>query len=125
MDVLRVCFGAALVFSYPVIVYEARHGIEKLIFPSAEFSWTRHVVLNVILVTVTCVVGILVPKIDTVFGLVGSTTSPTIVFILPAVFYLQVQDGPWFTAKNALPLLLLTIGVVLIPVALYAWAVEL
>lgn len=95
MDVLRVGFGIALIFSYPVIIYEAREGIVHLFFRDSPHAHTPrfHFVLNLVMVSFTCLIGILVPQIDTIFGIVGSTATPMIVFILPAALWLKVRPA--------------------------------
>lgn len=149
MDVLRVGFGLALIFSFPVIIYEAREGIVHLFFQNSPAAHTSrfHFLLNLAMVSFACLIGILVPQIDTIFGIVGSTATPMIVFILPAALWLQVRpcrgytqtartrrsltrplqaqrlDGdPIMNWDNATPWMLLIFGLVLIPVALYSWA---
>lgn len=96
MDVLRVGFGLALIFSFPVIIYEAREGIVHLFFQHSPSAHTPrfHFLLNLAMVSFACLIGILVPQIDTIFGIVGSTATPMIVFILPAALWLQVRSQP-------------------------------
>ena len=47
--------------------------------------------MNLSLIGHCTAVTLLVTDVDVVFGLVGSTMSPLILFILPALFYLKLQ----------------------------------
>lgn len=122
MDLLRAGFGVALVFSYPVIVYEARHSLDDLLFPGCPQTTARHVALNVGLVAVTCTLGIVLPKIEVVFSLVGSTCSPIVVFILPALFYLKASPAPAASTEKVPAWLVLAYGVLCIPISVGTWA---
>ena len=93
MDALRVGFGFALIFSYPVVVWEARHGLELQIFGHGKaFSLRRHFLLNLGIVGGSLVTGMAVPTVLVPLGLVGSTCSPLIVFILPALIFLSMKE---------------------------------
>ena len=103
MDALRVGFGFALIFSYPVVVWEARHGLELQIFGHGKaFSWRRHFLLNVGIVGGSLLVGIAVPTVIIPLGLVGSTCSPLIVFILPAQIFLHMKRNRMLEKDPAL-----------------------
>eukprot|EP00937_MAST-01D_sp_MAST-1D-sp2_P006439 g6439.t1 len=92
MDVVRVGFGFAIIFSYPVVVWEARHGLELQLFGhGAPFVMRRFVLLNVCIVGGTLIVGMFLPTIGIPLGLIGSTCSPLIVFILPTLIFLAMD----------------------------------
>mmetsp|Transcript_3971 Transcript_3971/g.7613 ORF Transcript_3971/g.7613 Transcript_3971/m.7613 type:complete len:253 (+) Transcript_3971:215-973(+) len=90
MDIVRAGFGFSFVLSYPLMAWEARESLHFLLWgPSVPHSTWRQFVLNVLVIAFTASLGIEVRGIDTVFGAIGSTTSPMIVFVLPAVFYIK------------------------------------
>lgn len=125
MDVVRVGFGIALIFSYPVVVWEARRNLTTLIFGDMPYSFTRNFIMNLGIVAITTTVGVVAPGVESVLGVVGSTCSPMMMFVCPAAFYLRAEDGAW-TAPHKLPALgLLIYGCVLIPVCTTVWAINL
>eukprot|EP00658_Telonema_sp_P-2_P030964 TRINITY_DN23283_c0_g1_i4.p1 TRINITY_DN23283_c0_g1~~TRINITY_DN23283_c0_g1_i4.p1 ORF type:complete len:493 (+),score=126.19 TRINITY_DN23283_c0_g1_i4:254-1732(+) len=122
MDVLRVGYGISLIFSYPIMLFELRHSIEKLAFGDEPYSFKRHLLINLAIIVPCTIVAIFVESVGTVFGLVGSTTSPTIVFILPSLFYLKLrEDGKMRSVAKVL----LVLGVLMIPICVVMWGINL
>jgi amino acid permease len=136
MDALRVGFGFALIFSYPVVVWEARHGLELQIFGHGKaFSWRRHFLLNLGIVGSSLVLGVAVPSVVVPLGLVGSTCSPLIVFILPAQIFLHMKRNRMLEKDPALSpeeldalerkaTAMLWVGYVLIPLCSATWLLD-
>ena len=91
MDILRVGFGLSICLSYPLMVWEARHNLDVLFFGHRPYTFKRHLGLNIGIVSVAAAVGIYISGIASVLSLVGSTCSPCMVYILPALFYLKVR----------------------------------
>jgi len=79
LDVLRVGFGLAMVFSYPIIVWEARSNIDRLLFGRKAYSFKRYLFLNVCIIGTTTAIGISAKNIKTVLGIIGATCSPIMV----------------------------------------------
>ncbi|XP_023616715.1 sodium-coupled neutral amino acid transporter 5 [Myotis lucifugus] len=69
---------------------QIRRALQQLLFPSKAFSWLRHVAIAVILLILVNVLVIYVPTIRDIFGVIGSTSAPSLIFILPSVFYLRI-----------------------------------
>jgi amino acid permease len=124
MDIVRVGFGLSFTFSYPIILFEARHNLDMLVFGDQPYSFKRYLCWNIGIVSLTLTVGILAPGIDVVLGLVGSTCSPMMVFVLPALFYLYSDEDPWSTGRKIPATMLLCWGVVLIPTCTAIWAMS-
>lgn len=120
MDILRVGYGVSLILSYPVMLFELRHVLEKYaVGEDQPYSMRRHLAINTCVIALCTFVAIKVKSVGTMFGLIGSTTSPAIVFILPAFFYLKLRpDGQ----MRPFAWILGTIGIALIPLCLYSWA---
>ena len=139
MDVLRLGFGFALIFSYPIVVWEARHMLVQECSHCLAtnddaasdgedagigdtHTWLPHVLLNVCIVGCTTVLGVLMPSVLEPLHFIGATCSPLIVFILPALIFRKLeQDGSTpankFRRQQHLAGAMLVFGVVLIPVA--------
>jgi len=136
MDVVRVGFGIALVFSYPVVVYEARRNLgflccSKRMNPQTHsLGVVDNFILNLCIVGGTAAVGIGVgiateSALSYVIDLVGSTCSPTMVFILPALFFLKATKNlSGFGCERAIAYVLVTFGAILIPVCVVLWVLN-
>eukprot|EP00939_MAST-03C_sp_MAST-3C-sp1_P005453 g5453.t1 len=131
MDIVSVGFGFAIVFSYPVVVWEARRNIQHLVFGKKHFSFGRYVALNAVIVTTTGIIGVLAHKVDTVLGIVGSTCSPMMIYVLPPLLFLEARKfmnpaellESSADARGAYGLLIL--GIVLIPLCVTLWVLGL
>lgn len=136
IDVVRVGFGLALIFSYPVVVFEARRNLgflccsRRLDKLTGLLSTMDNFFLNLAIVGGTAAVGIGIPfvtttALDFVIDFVGSTCSPTMVFILPALFFLKATHGKKpldkYGCDRTVAYLLLIFGCLLVPVCLVLW----
>lgn len=91
MDVVRVGLSFALIFSYPVLVFEMRHIMTTLVWGHQPYSLNRTVIMNLCILVPSTIVAIVAGKaVGTVFDIVGATTAIMIVFILPSMFYLKL-----------------------------------
>lgn len=124
MDVARVGFGLSFILSFPLMVWEARHNLDTLIFGRRKFGWRRHFMVTLFVVGVSCTIGIVSPNIQIVLELVGSTCSPIMVYILPGLFFLKAAPGPACSREKAPALGLLALGCTLVPVCLFMWVLR-
>lgn len=130
VDIISVGFGLAIIFSYPVVVWEARRNIQHLVFGDKEFSFDKYVMLNLVIVSITATVGILAAQIEVVLGLVGSTCSPMMIYVLPPLLYLKSREFvkpselPEYKKRDAGAYLLLVFGLSVIPLCIVVWALE-
>lgn len=122
MDIARAGFGCSFILSFPLMVWEARHNLDTLIFGERPYDFKRNFCMTLFVVGVSAIIGIKSPSIEIVLELVGSTCSPTMVYILPGMFFLKAQkEGPLLSRRNLPAILLVTLGCVLIPLCLYVW----
>ena len=122
MDVVRTGFGISCVLSFPLMVWEARHNLDILLFGNRPYAFWRNFGLNLGILVICGSIGMSVKKLDVVLGFIGSTCSPIMVFILPALFYLVPQEQKWTNFPR--PFFLLIWGIALIPCCLAMWAME-
>lgn len=87
---VRLAVLLAVTLTVPVVLFPIRRALQQLLFPSKAFSWPRHVAIAVILLILVNVLVIYVPTIRDIFGVIGSTSAPSLIFILPSVFYLRI-----------------------------------
>ena len=146
IDILRIGVTFSVVFAFPIIVWEARHGLEQQIFGHQPFHFWRNFGLNATILAFALILGCIIPAsgLNIPLGLIGSTASPLIVFILPALCHRELVKmeregsgqvfGPnaishvnQYAGKTYEVLAEVTLwsGVVLIPVCLGVWAWQL
>ncbi|XP_017205119.1 sodium-coupled neutral amino acid transporter 5 isoform X3 [Oryctolagus cuniculus] len=87
---VRLAVLVAVTLTVPVVLFPIRRALQQLLFPSKAFSWLRHVAIALILLVLVNVLVICVPTIRDIFGVIGSTSAPSLIFILPSIFYLRI-----------------------------------
>lgn len=87
---VRLAVLLAVTLTVPIVLFPIRRALQQLIFPSKAFSWPRHVAIALIILVLVNVLVICVPTIKDIFGVIGSTSAPSLIFILPSVFYLRI-----------------------------------
>ncbi|MBN3307727.1 S38A6 protein, partial [Amia calva] len=87
---VRLAILLAVLLTVPLIHFPARKAVVLLLHPGRPFSWLLHCLVTLALVTVVLLLAIYVPDIQSVFGVVGSTTSTCLLFVFPGLFYLRI-----------------------------------
>ncbi|KAL1021326.1 hypothetical protein UPYG_G00011820 [Umbra pygmaea] len=87
---VRVAVLVAVTLTVPVVLFPIRRAILQLLFPEKTFHWARHITIAVCLLVVVNVLVIVVPNIRDIFGIIGATTAPSLIFILPGLFYIRI-----------------------------------
>jgi len=102
--------AVTIVMAFPLIVHPCRASIENVCtgyIPSNRFS---HAAWTILISGGAIFLSLFVPHLDTVFQLVGGTTSAFICFVLPALFALKMglyTGDPW---RRALLVLVAVMG---------------
>ncbi|XP_061591572.1 sodium-coupled neutral amino acid transporter 3-like isoform X2 [Cololabis saira] len=87
---VRLAVLVAVTLTVPVVLFPIRRALLQLLFPGKPFHWLRHVLIALCLLFAVNVFVILVPNIRDIFGITGATTAPTLIFILPGLFYIRI-----------------------------------
>ncbi|XP_059478045.1 putative sodium-coupled neutral amino acid transporter 10 isoform X2 [Neocloeon triangulifer] len=103
-DVMKLGFVLSLACSFPLVIFPCRASLYSLLFKRVS-SWhpevvsgpthipeTRFKCLTLFLVTVSLLVGLLLPNIELVLGLVGSTIGTIICLLLPALMFTRMAQ---------------------------------
>ncbi|XP_043542006.1 sodium-coupled neutral amino acid transporter 5-like [Chiloscyllium plagiosum] len=69
---------------------QIRRALQQLLFPRKAFHWVRHTGIAVVLLICVNLLVIFVPNIRDIFGVIGATTAPSLIFILPGMFYVRI-----------------------------------
>src|SRR5690606_20731782 len=80
-----------LVFSYPLMHYAARNSIESGFFYDSKFTWTRWVGETVAICGLCYLLGLLVPRIEIIFGVTGATAGVLVFYVFPTMLYAKVH----------------------------------
>ncbi|XP_047246158.1 sodium-coupled neutral amino acid transporter 2-like isoform X2 [Girardinichthys multiradiatus] len=88
--VVRLAVLAAVTLTVPVVLFPIRTSVNHLLCPTKDFSWIRHIIIAVVLLVGTNTLVIFVPTIRDIFGFIGSSAAPVVIFILPSAFYIKL-----------------------------------
>uniref|UniRef100_A0A6Q2X9D7 Amino acid transporter transmembrane domain-containing protein n=1 Tax=Esox lucius TaxID=8010 RepID=A0A6Q2X9D7_ESOLU len=105
---VRLAVLVAVTLTVPVVLFPIRRALLQLLFPEKPFHWARHVTIAMCLLVVVNLLVIFVPTIHVIFNLslhlfsapslnvsffaphTGSTSAPSLIFILPGIFYIRI-----------------------------------
>ncbi|XP_052418625.1 sodium-coupled neutral amino acid transporter 5 [Carassius gibelio] len=93
-DTLMLCVRLAVLIAVtltvPVVLFPIRRAVLQLLFPDKPFHWVRHISITVCLLFLVNLLVIFVPNIRDIFGFIGATSAPSLIFILPGIFYIYI-----------------------------------
>ncbi|XP_077386215.1 sodium-coupled neutral amino acid transporter 3-like isoform X2 [Festucalex cinctus] len=87
---VRVAVLTAVTLTVPIVLFPVRRAIQQMLFPTKAFSWLRHIAIALILLMLINMLVIFAPNILGIFGIIGATSAPCLIFIFPAVFYIRI-----------------------------------
>ncbi|KAM3617498.1 uncharacterized protein V6R79_007052 [Siganus canaliculatus] len=94
LDVLVLCVRLAVLvavtLTVPVVLFPIRRALLQILFPDKPFSWYIHGGIAFCLIFLVNLLVIFVPSIRDIFGLIGATSAPSLIFILPGIFYVRI-----------------------------------
>ncbi|XP_033825114.1 sodium-coupled neutral amino acid transporter 3-like [Periophthalmus magnuspinnatus] len=94
LDVLILCVRlavlAAVTLTVPVVLFPIRRAVQQILFPDKPFHWARHILIACSLIFLVNLLVIFVPSIRDIFGIIGATSAPSLIFILPGIFYIRI-----------------------------------
>ncbi|PIO31762.1 hypothetical protein AB205_0121030 [Aquarana catesbeiana] len=87
---VRVAVLVAVTLTVPVVLFPIRRAIQQLVCPGQDFRWWRHILIAVCLLFLVNLLVIFIPNIKDIFGVIGATSAPSLIFILPSIFYIRI-----------------------------------
>ncbi|KAM8868627.1 sodium-coupled neutral amino acid transporter 3 isoform 1-T2 [Synchiropus picturatus] len=87
---VRVAVLTAVTLTVPIVLFPVRRAIQQMLFPTKAFSWLRHIAIALVLLTFINMLVIFAPNILGIFGIIGATSAPCLIFIFPAIFYIRI-----------------------------------
>uniref|UniRef100_A0A8C9WQ95 Solute carrier family 38 member 5b n=1 Tax=Scleropages formosus TaxID=113540 RepID=A0A8C9WQ95_SCLFO len=104
LDTLILCVRLAVLMAVtltvPVVLFPIRRALLQLLFPKKPFHWVRHTSIAVCLLFIVNLFVIFVPNIRDIFGIIGATTAPSVIFILPGLFYIRIIKDKPMTSRS-------------------------
>uniref|UniRef100_A0A668A864 Solute carrier family 38 member 5 n=1 Tax=Myripristis murdjan TaxID=586833 RepID=A0A668A864_9TELE len=87
---VRLAVLVAVTLTVPVVLFPIRRAVLQILFPEKPFHWARHISIAICLIFIVNLLVIFVPSIRDIFGLIGATSAPSLIFILPGIFYIRI-----------------------------------
>ncbi|CAB1336486.1 unnamed protein product [Coregonus sp. 'balchen'] len=87
---VRMAVLVAVTLTVPVVLFPIRRALLQLLFPEKPFHWAHHISIAVCLLIIVNLLVIFVPTIRDIFGVIGATSAPSLIFILPGIFYIRI-----------------------------------
>ncbi|XP_071981114.1 sodium-coupled neutral amino acid transporter 5 [Engystomops pustulosus] len=112
---VRLAVLVAVTLTVPVVLFPIRRAIQQLLCPGQDFRWWRHILIAVCLLITVNLLVIFIPNIKDIFGVIGSTSAPSLIFILPSIFYIRIvpkEKEPLFSRTKIQAALFATLGFV-------------
>ncbi|XP_055724068.1 sodium-coupled neutral amino acid transporter 3-like isoform X3 [Salvelinus fontinalis] len=87
---VRLAVLTAVTLTVPIVLFPVRRALDQMFFASKSFNWLRHVAIALILLSFINMLVIFAPNILGIFGIIGATSAPCLIFIFPAIFYIRI-----------------------------------
>ena len=103
IQTIRLAFGISVAVSFPLIVFPCRTAIHSLMFKNPGYNTpldmtsvnyippNRSNGITLAIISVTLVLGIMIPDIETVLGIVGSTIGNLVCILLPTLIFVKLN----------------------------------
>nr|XP_049706540.1 putative sodium-coupled neutral amino acid transporter 10 isoform X1 [Helicoverpa armigera] len=128
-DVIKLGFVMSLAFSFPLIIFPCRASLYSFLYKKVHSSHHDHIInhsipettfrcITVGIVGVALFISLLIPNIELVLGLVGSTIGVLICVVFPAACFLNVTYKN--TNERVLAKGVLVLGLVIMVLGTYA-----
>ncbi|KAK4877049.1 hypothetical protein RN001_009555 [Aquatica leii] len=127
-DLMKIGFVLSLAFSFPLIIFPCRASLNSLL--CRHYSYTLHdgtdkyipesrfKGLTFLIVLISLMVGLMIPSIELVLGLLGSTIGIMVCVLFPATCFICVSTKN--TNERILAQIMLFIGVLTMVLGTYA-----
>ncbi|XP_012512987.1 PREDICTED: sodium-coupled neutral amino acid transporter 3 [Propithecus coquereli] len=118
---VRVAVLTAVTLTVPIVLFPVRRAIQQMLFQNQEFSWLRHIIIAICLLACINLLVIFAPNILGIFGVIGATSAPCLIFIFPAIFYFRIvptEKEPVRSTPKILALCFAVLGLLLMTMSL-------
>ncbi|XP_055549455.1 putative sodium-coupled neutral amino acid transporter 10 [Wyeomyia smithii] len=123
-DIIKIGFVLSVAFSFPLAIFPCRVSLYSLLYKRA-YSDTHYYIpeskfrpLTLAIVGAALCLGLMVPSIEVVIGLVGSTIGVAICIIIPAACYMHICKTN--IAEKQLAQVMIALGLLIMILGTYA-----
>ncbi|XP_047364553.1 putative sodium-coupled neutral amino acid transporter 10 [Vespa velutina] len=125
-EMIKMGFFFSVAFSFPLVIFPCRASLNSLLFrrvythePSMNYMpEARFRCLTIAIVFFSSITGILMPNIEFVLGLVGSTIGVMICLMFPAAFFISISSK--HTNERLLAQVIIFVGIWIMILGTYA-----
>nr|CAD7426981.1 unnamed protein product [Timema monikensis] len=127
-DVIKLGFVLSVAVSFPLVIFPCRASLYSLLFRRVQMPHhegvstyipeARFKCITVFIISCSLVIGLLIPNIELVLGLVGSTIGVLICVMFPAVVFIRVSTKS--TNDRHMAQVILLVGVLILVLGTYA-----
>ena len=105
IQIARVGVTLTVTFSFPVLAYPLRLSFDRIFFASwmkpemlerHPWSLIRFIIEGFFIVLGALVLGILLPKVENVFDVVGASCSTLVSMVFPQLIFFRLCPGEWY-----------------------------
>ncbi|XP_001600642.1 putative sodium-coupled neutral amino acid transporter 10 [Nasonia vitripennis] len=131
-EIIKIGFVLSVAFSFPLVIFPCRASLNSLLFrrgyahetTTSYITEARFRCLTTFIVIIALTIGVLIPNIELVLGIVGSTIGVIICLIFPAAFFISINTKN--TNERLLAQILVFTGVWIMILGTYAnlYAIE-
>ncbi|XP_055637472.1 putative sodium-coupled neutral amino acid transporter 10 [Toxorhynchites rutilus septentrionalis] len=95
-DIIKIGFVLSVAFSFPLAIFPCRVSLYSLLYKRSHSDTHFYIPeskfrpLTLLIVGAALILGLLIPSIEVVIGLVGSTIGVAICIIIPAACYMHI-----------------------------------
>jgi len=116
MNVSRLLFSITILLTYPIECFVCREVLQHIFWgkmedQDVEQSRKRHVVMTLVLVLATYALSLVTDCLGIVLEINGLVAAIPLAFIIPALCYMKLEEGPLLSQKKGPALLLALFGI--------------
>ncbi|KAM3960715.1 uncharacterized protein ACR2FA_005152 [Aphomia sociella] len=128
-DVIKLGFVMSVAFSFPLIIFPCRASLYSLLYKKVHSSHHDHIInhsipessfrcITVAIIAVSLFISLLIPNIELVLGLVGSTIGVLVCLVFPAACFVNVTFKN--TNERVLAKGIIVLGLIILVLGTYA-----
>lgn len=120
---MRVALVATFILTVPVLCFPGRQCYCSLFHKfgyveSPRLPLGQHCALTAAIIGLVLVLALYVPGLQAVFGIVGATSSVSLLFLCPGLCYLKIVEGPSSNPDKRQAITLVIAGAIILLVSL-------
>jgi hypothetical protein len=87
--IVRISSFLQMFTVFPILFHILREMVSSLLFKDPEMSVKAGLIFNLITISITTLIGFLVPKVGSILGKAGAISGLMMMYILPIIVHLK------------------------------------